>query len=520
VCYNKITVALSILIKNGTVIDGTGNAPKKTDVGISANRIDAVGDLGSAAADQIIDATNLYVAPGFIDLTAHSDVYGTLFSVPSQESLLRQGVTTILVGNCGESLAPVVKKESLMNLERWTTGFSVPINWNSVSEYYKNIENLGVGLNVATLVGEETLKRNAGNLEEMIFLLEEAMKDGAWGLSSNFSFAETDAVAELTILNLLKVVKKHDGLYKIHLRDEGKSFLPAVASAIALARTSGARTVISHFKAIGRGAWGDFNRALRMLKKAQESGVDIAFDFFPYMRTGSMLVSLLPSWARYGDNETILKRLYDQKTHSEIINDLKAATLHADKIFIASAFKDKTVLGLTLADLAGRAGLAPEELILELLKVNDLNVSIFGKTIHGKNLLSAAKDPSCAVASDGAGYDAAFQRLGDLVHPRSFGAYPRFFNLIAPKAGIDLGWAVAKMTSRPAAMLGLKDRGILKSGFIADIAIFHPEEFKDQATYKNPYNYASGLRFLIISGRYAIANGIMDSKSCGVVLKK
>ena len=134
-CYNKITVALSILIKNGTVIDGTGNAPKKTDVGISANRIDAVGDLGSAAADQIIDATNLYVAPGFIDLTAHSDVYGTLFSVPSQESLLRQGVTTILVGNCGESLAPVVKKESLMNLERWTTGFSVPINWNSVSEY-------------------------------------------------------------------------------------------------------------------------------------------------------------------------------------------------------------------------------------------------------------------------------------------------------------------------------------------------------------------------------------------------
>ena len=206
-------------------MDGTGGEPYVADLGISVNRVEKIGNLSDENADQIIDATNLYVTPGFIDITNHSDVYGTLFSVPSQESLLRQGVTTILVGNCGESLAPVSRRESLTELERWTTGFSVPINWNSVAEYYKNIENLGVGLNVATLVGQETLKRNAKTLEEKIFLLEGAMKEGAWGISSNFSFAERGSAADDEILALLKIVKKYGGLYKIHLKDEGKNFV-------------------------------------------------------------------------------------------------------------------------------------------------------------------------------------------------------------------------------------------------------------------------------------------------------
>jgi len=142
-------MAFSILIKNGTILDGAGGEPYVADLGISANRIEKIGNLAGETADQIIDATNLYVTPGFIDITNHSDVYGTLFSLPMQESFLWQGVTTILLGNCGESLAPVSKRESLTELERWTTGFSVPINWNSLAEYYDNIENLGVGLNVS-----------------------------------------------------------------------------------------------------------------------------------------------------------------------------------------------------------------------------------------------------------------------------------------------------------------------------------------------------------------------------------
>lgn len=513
-------MAFSILIKNGTILDGRGAEPYVADLGISANRVEKIGNLAGEAADQVIDAANLYVTPGFIDVTNHSDVYGALFSLPMQESFLRQGVTTILLGNCGESLAPVSRRESLAELERWTTGFSVPINWNSLAEYYGNIENLGVGLNVATLVGQETLKRNAKTLEEKIFLLEDSMENGAWGLSSNFSFAERSSVADEEIIALLKIIKKYGGLYKIHLKDEGKNFLPSISAAVSLARASGARTIISHLKAIGRDAWGDFEDALKIFKKAQSDGVDITFDVFPYLRTGSALVSFLPSWAREGESKEILKRISDKGISKKIINELKSTTLHADRILIASAFKDKSLVGKTLEEISKRAGMPAEELILEILKINELNVSVFGKTLNGRNLLRAVALPGGMISSDGAGYDIDFKRFGDLVHPRSFGAFPRFFSVISEKAKISLAEAVAKMTSLPAKALGLKDRGALKPNNIADIAIFHPEEFKDQATYGNPYRYASGLRFLIISGNLAMSGGELAAQRYGLVLRK
>src|SRR3989338_5460274 len=377
-------MAFSILIKNGTILDGAGGEPYVADLGISAGRIEKIGNLAGEAADQIIDASNLYVTPGFIDLTNHSDVYGTLFSLPMQESFLWQGVTTILLGNCGESLAPVSKRESLTELERWTTGFSVPINWNSLAEYYDNIENLGVGLNVATLVGQETLKRNAKTLEERIFLLEGAMKEGAWGMSSNFSFAER------------------------------------ISAAVFLARASEARTVISHLKAIGRDAWKDFENALKIFKKAQSDGVDITFNIFPYLRTGSALVSFLPSWAKIGANKEILKMISDKEISKKTINELKSATLHADRILIASAFKDKSLVGKTLEEISKHSGMPVEELILEILKINELNASVFGKTLSGGNLLRAVAEQVGMISSDGAGYDVDFKHFGDLVHPRSF----------------------------------------------------------------------------------------------------
>lgn len=501
-------------------MDGSGKEPYVADLGIFANRVEKIGNLAGETADQIIDAANLYVTPGFIDLTNHSDVYGTLFSLPMQESFLRQGVTTILLGNCGESLAPVSRRESLTELERWTTGFSVPINWNSLSEYYGNIENLGTGLNIATLIGHETLKRNGKTLEERIFLLEGAIKEGAWGLSSNFSFAERNFAADEEILALLKIVKKYGGLYKIHLKDEGKNFLPSISSAVSLARASGARTVISHLKAIGRDAWQDFGDALKIFKKAQSDGVDVAFDVFPYLRTGSALVSFLPSWARIGTNAEILKKILDKEISKKIINELKSATLHADRILIASAFKDKSLVGQTLEEISKRTGMPIEKLILEILKINELNVSVFGKTLSGRNLLKAAAEPEGMISSDGAGYNTDFKRFGDLVHPRSFGAFPRFFSVILGKAKIPLAEAIAKMTSLPAKALGFKDRGVLRPKNIADIAIFHPEEFKDQATYGNPYRYASGLRALIISGNLAVSNGELATKRHGLVLRK
>lgn len=495
-------MAYSILIKNGTVIDGLGTAPKKSDIGISGNHIKDIGNLSGSSAEKVIDASGKFVTPGFIDLTNHADTYATIFSDPSQESMIRQGVTTVLFGNCGESLAPIVKKETLVGLNKWIMSSEINLNWNSTAEYFDALSDLRPSVNAATLVGHETLRRNAAGFEPMTVLLRSAMMQGAWGLSSNFSFHDWESEFEETAA-LLKIVKTYDGIYKIHLRDEGKNFLPSVASLIDMARKTGVRTVISHLKAIGRSSWGDFVKALRMIELAHEEGLEIYFDFFPYMRTGSMLINLLPSWAREGTDKMILKRISDPIDAKKAISDLKKATLHADRIFIASAKNDKNVVGKTLQEIALKVSMSPEEVILEILKINYLNVTFFGRTITAKNLILAARHKDSVLASDGAGYGAEFRKSGDLVHPRSFGAYPRFFSVISPKAKLRPEEAIQKMTSEPAAILGLKDRGKLVKNFQADIAVFDESGFKDMATYKNPYRYPEGLNYVIVNGAIA-----------------
>ena len=200
-------MAYSVLIKNGVIIDGSGQAPYRADIGISDDRIKDIGDLSNEKSDKIIDATNLYVTPGFIDLTNHSDTYGTLFSTPLQESMLLQGVTTILLGNCGESLAPIANQISLEALERWThTPFNA--DWNSMEEYLNTLLRVGKGVNVASLVGQETLRRNARTTEEMVYLLTQAMDEGALGLSSNFSLVAFDDALDKETLALLGVVRR------------------------------------------------------------------------------------------------------------------------------------------------------------------------------------------------------------------------------------------------------------------------------------------------------------------------
>ena len=510
----------SILIKNGTVIDGLGVHPRKADVGISGNYIKDVGDLSSASAEKTIDATGHIVAPGFIDLTNHSDTYATIFSNPSQDSMIRQGVTTILFGNCGESLAPITKKETLMDLNKWVAASAINLDWNSMSEYYDVLKDIHPGVNIASLVGHETLRRNTVVADEMAILLESAMVQGAWGLSSNFSFRDWGKTLAETI-DLLKVVKSFGGLYKIHLRDEGKNFLPSVAALIDAVRTTGVRTVISHIKAIGRSSWGDFTKALLMIENAKGSGLEIYFDFFPYLRTGSMLMNLLPEWAREGNDEVILKRISDPSESAKILRDLKVITLHADRIFIASAKADKNIVGKTLLEIALKVSMPPEEVILEILKINSLNITFFGKTIAAKNLIFASRHKDSVLASDGAGYNIEFQRSGDLVHPRSYGAYPRFFSTVSPKAKLRPEEAIEKMTSHPAKILGLDDRGRLCKSLLADIVIFDENGFRDRATYKNPFRYPDGMKCVIVNGKIAFADdGDKKIMRNGVILKR
>ncbi|MBI2023321.1 amidohydrolase family protein [Candidatus Giovannonibacteria bacterium] len=513
-------MAYSVLIKNGTILDGTGGDLYKADIGIVGDKIKDIGDLKKSSAEKVIDASNLYVTPGFIDLTSHSDTYWTLFSAPGQESMLMQGVTTILLGNCGESLAPIIKKESFAALERWSTAPSLNANWNTVKEYLETIEKIGIGVNTATMVGQETLRRGAQNLEETTLLLTRAIKDGAWGLSSNFSFVEWSGKLDNETVSLLNTIAAFDGIYKVHLRDEGKDFLPAIASVVNLIRRSKVKTVLSHFKGVGKSAWRDFDKAVTMVRSAQQDGLPIYFDFSPYLRTGSMLVSLLPQWARTGDSQVILERLHNPITAEKIISNLRSFTLHPERYLIASAVNDRSMVGKTLEEITNGSGRSLEENIVEILKINNLSVNILGKTVSGRNILQAAKEPWAVVATDGAGLNIEMEKSGNLTHPRSFGTYARYFSKIGPKAGVSPQVAIRQSSLLPAELTGIPKRGKIAKGFFADIAVFHPEEFKDNGTYKNPYHYASGMIHVLVGGKHAVENGKISGKRFGKVIKK
>lgn len=502
-------MSYSTIIKNGTIIDGTGNPGFLGDIGIKKDIISTIGNLSKENADFVFDASGLFVSPGFIDLTSHSDTYGTIFNSPLQESMLSQGVSTILLGNCGESLAPIVKKES------------VPINadWNSMKEYLDSLESSGVGVNCATLVGQETLFKNSDNSADRLFYLEKSLKEGAWGMSSNLSFHDlNESFLDETGL-FLKKIKKFNGIYKVHLRDEGINFLPSVVSIVNLARQTAARTIISHFKAVGRSAWPDFPKAINIIEKARNDGVDISFDVFPYLRTGSQLVLLLPAWAREGNNEDILKRLNKKTDTEHIINDLKNATLHPENILIAFAKEGKNMVGKNLKQISADFEKSAEETLVEILKVNNLFVTIFGRAINYQNLLNAISKDYSAISSNGGGFNLDFKSSGNLAHPRSFGTFPRFISKLAEMANLTVEQAVKKITGTPASMLSLKNRGVLKKGYIADISVFNKNNFKDKATYSDPYKYSSGVELVLISGNTAFLKEKFVGKF-GKILRK
>ena len=526
----------NVIIKNGTVFDGKGNKPERIDVAVAGDEIKKIGDLSKGDADKIIDATDKYVTPGFIDLTSHSDTHWTLFTYPSQESLLRQGITTILGGNCGTSVAPFLRKDSIEEIQRWVDISRININWQTMGEFLAQLENFKIGVNFCTLVGLNTIQRAANSdIKQMEFLLRNSLSEGAFGVSTNLSLYPAKSLKDEELINLFNIIKKENALTKHHLEDEGENILPAVSRLISLARKSGANVHFTHFKALGKNSWEFFPRALEMIKKGREEGLKLTCDFFPYTKTGSNLFTLLPSWIKKLTNEEISEILKPgsathlaakRKRRNDLIDYLKELTLHYDKIIVASASTELNVVGKTIEQLSKGSGLSGEEIILSLLDTNNLRISIFNEVISLENIEQVAKEEFSAVASDGVGYQlsaASFQpsAINDLPHPRSFGAFPRALNLLVKEKSL-LNWEeiIYKMSGLPANILGLKNRGTIEKGHKADIVVFDPEEIFDYATYDNPLQYSQGIKDVLVNGTPVLDNEKFTGQLPGYVLRK
>ncbi len=520
-------MALDILIKNGTVVDGLGTPAYHADIAIKNGRIEKIGFLGEPSAKTIIDATGLYVAPGFVDINNASDRYWTLFSHPNLESHLYQGVTTIIGGNCGSSLAPLTTGNIILTIQKWADVSKINVNWLAVKEFFEEIKKRKLLLNFGTLIGHSTLRRDIVRDEfrkltekefsQMRELLENGLKEGALGFSTGLNYSHTKIAPLEEITGLVSTLKRGK-LYSTHLRNEGKNLYESVLETIETAKKTQAGVEISHFKVVGKNNWPLFDKSLEAIETAAQN-LDINFDIYPYTSTATVFYTLLPDWIAVGGRAKLVENLKNNNFKNKVINELQGRENDFKEIIVASGNIDKVFIGKTIAEIAKNQGGSIIETIINLLIVADGKLVVFWPALSEENFIKALKSPLSIIASDGATYSINDAKNGFLTHPRSFGCFNRVLSrYVREKNILSLEEAIKKMTALPALKAGLAYRGVIEPKYFADIVIFNPELTKDMATFENPFQYSRGLHLVIINGRVALADGQIKNQALGQLL--
>jgi N-acyl-D-amino-acid deacylase len=520
-----------IIIKNGTVIDGTGARMFRADVGVKEDRIRSIGDLGNEAADRFIDARDCYVAPGFIDVNNHSDTYWQLFLNPGLESLLYQGVTTVVGGNCGTSLAPLADQSLLQSLQKWADIRKANLNWLSMEEFLEELARHRPAVNFATLVGHGTLRRGlirdeARNLlrEEVaaeLKMLERSLGEGAFGLSSGLAYAHIRRASREELRLLAETVRKYGGVYAFHLRGESSDLLKSIEEAVLAAKSAGAKLHISHLKAVGEEAWPLMDGALGLVDSARAQGLDVTFDVYPYTHTGSVLYTLLPEWVTEGGRKMMIERLKDPGLRHEAVRELREKKWDFGKAVLLNSSLNQMVVRQNILEMSRAQDKSPEELLVDILVASNGRATASLEVISEENVEKALAHPAAVVSTNGSGYSVDYAETGERVHPRSFGSFVRVLERYVRERQ-TLGWeeAVHKMSGKPAEKFGLKKRGTLRRGNYADIAVFRPDELSAPATMDDPYRYSRGMRWVLVNGEVEVDRGDVTGKRSGEILKR
>lgn len=530
-------MSLDILIRNGFVVDGSGNPWFKADVGICGGKIAKVGNLGSAQADTIVNAKGLVVSPGFIDIHSHSDL--SVLANPKAESKVRQGVTTDVVGNCGNSAAPALG-QALERVKRILQEYEVSLSWSSFGDYLKRLDEQGIAINFAPLVGHGTIRRcviglekrapTNDELEKMKSFVVEAMEAGAFGLSSGLVYPPGRFAGTGELIELCKVVAKFDGIYASHIRGERETMVSAVKEAIEIGEKSGVPVEISHHPA-KIGAWGKSKETLQLIDKARARGVDVSCDLHPYIAGSPGLSTLLPPWVQEGGVEKIVERVSDPDARAKIRKDMIEEKIPGpgpcglvkrgmwDKIILVQAERNKDLIGKNFAEIAKSRGVSAFDAYFDLLVEENASGAIVGFYYNEEDIRRVLRHHASMIGSDGYAL-APYGVLGrGMSHPRSYGTYPMVFRKYVRgetrkdlryddgKKMLTLGEAVRKMASLPAQKLGLRDRGLLREGMWADIVVFNPNTVADKATYLTPYQYSVGIEYVLVNGKMVIEKG-------------
>lgn len=520
-----------ILIKNGTILDGTGRSMYRADIAINEDKIVALGDFAHVQAETEIDATGKYIAPGFIDVNNHSDTYWQLLADPLLESMLRQGVTTIIGGNSGASLAPLAHPDVIRSIQKWTDVEKITFNWLSMKDFLYEVEKRRPSVNFATLVGHGTIRRGVmkdetrnitpDEIAMMQRFLKAGLSQGAIGFSTGLKYTHARGAGTRELITLTKTAVTSHGIYATYVRDEGANLVKAVEEALIIARETGASIHISHLKAVGEKNWHLMDEVFNLIETAALHDIAVTFDVYPYTSTGSVLYTLLPEWVTQNGRKMMIERLRDRRTYLSVLREMNVNEIDYSKILISVSTLSKMLSRKKISEIAALQGKTPQETVLDFLLASDGRAIVSMEALSERNVLKAIQHPFSIISSNGAGYDLAHAATGDLVHPRNFGAFPKVFaQYVRREKALSWEEAVHKMTGKPAQKFRIEKRGILEKNYYADIVIFDPETIEDKATMENPYQYPVGISHVIVNGTITLEGGEIRKRSGRVLRQK
>ncbi|MEZ2756795.1 amidohydrolase family protein [Providencia vermicola] len=528
---------MKTLFKNATIIDGTGESQYHGDLLVNEGKIIQIGDICANTQDQVIDASGKIICPGFIDTHTHSDL--SVLLNPAVSAKIRQGITTELLGQDGVALAPLPEqyisawRKNIAGLD----GDSDEIDWHfkNTEGYLNMLESRGSATNLAYLVPHGNIRMEAMGLDgkastqedvaKMCQILERELQAGAYGLSTGLIYMPCAFGDTAEITELCKVTAKYNGIFVVHQRSEADDIIQSTQELIDIAHASGVWLHISHMKVCGKKNWPLIDEMLSMLEKAQQEGIRISFDQYPYVAGSTMLGVILPPWVHAGGTEKLLERLKSSELRQRMIDDIEKGIpgwdnfidfAGLDQIFITSVKQQKNqdAVGLNLVQLGELRGKDPYNATFDLLYEEDNAVGMvdfYGTEEHVIKFLCRPEQNVCTDGLMGAGKP----------HPRVFGAFPRVLGkYVREEACLTWEAAIRKMTGKPAEVLGLTDRGLLKEGYQADIVMLDPQSITDKGTFVEPNQYPDGIELVMVNGRIALFNHIESYACSGQVLRK
>lgn len=525
-----------LVLTNAMVVDGTRAKPYAADLCIADGKIAEIVPHFSGQSREVVDVAGKAVAPGFIDIHSHSDACPLVAFSP--DGKLYQGVTTEITGNCGTSIIPSAPGKEAMMQQYFVSETQMPIGELSLhgiygmNEYAQRAQENGSAINYGVLIGHGSLRGavmgfvdrdpDETEMEQLKAVLERELQNGAFGMSLGLIYPPSAFCKREELVELARVLKRYDAILAVHMRNEGPRIFQAVEEMIDITRRSGVHLQISHLKLMGKPQWGRAQELLELIEAARAEGLNITCDQYPYTATSTSLTALLPHWAHDGGVPAMLERIQapSEQMKQEVAQEMENRGGPAAVLVAGTYGHHPEWEGKTIAQLSQLLNMPAPDTAISVLARCGGKVSGIYFTINEDDMFRIMRDMNIAVGSDGYGFSYDRVITPNNPHPRSFGTFPRFLQTVRDHGIMPLEDAVYKMTGLPAAILGLKDRGVIRSGMLADLTVFDPDEVCDHSEYTDSVRKPGGIVHTLVRGSFVIRDGAYTGAKHGIVLKK